>query len=176
MKLSLLFNLLLFFAPLKKEIPASIYDIKVAAFKGGEIDMAAYKGKKILVVNAPCMSPYDPQYRELEALSKKYSGKLVVVALLADDFNIAPGSKQGGDYHKTNYKVSFPLGEKVSVRSPDMSPLFQWLTEKKYNNFKDSHVKWNFQKYLVNEKGDLVAVFDPKIKPLSQQVTDAIEK
>lgn len=174
---SLWLSLLLFFTPVKKDIPASVYDIKIAAFKGNEIDLAAYKGKKILIVNAPAMSVDDEQYAELETLYKKYSDKLVVIGVLADDFNIAPGTKvRGVDYHKNRYRVTFPLGDKASVRAPDMAPVFEWLTEKKYNNFKDSHVKWNFQKYLVNEQGELVAVFDPKVRPLSHEVTAAIEK
>lgn len=178
MNLSFLFSLLLFFAPAKKEdVPASIYDIQVPALKGGDIDLSAYKGKKMLIVNTPCMTPDDPQYAALQQLSSRYAGKLVVIGVLADNFDLAPGTKiRGYDYHKTHYKVSFPLGDKVSVRGETMAPVFKWLTMKKYNNMKDNNVKWNFQKYLVDENGNLVAVFDPKVKPMSQEVIAAVEK
>lgn len=177
MKLSLLFSLLLFFTPVRKNIPASIYDIKVTALKGNDIDLSAYKGKKILIVNVPCLTPDARQYTALQQLSDKYPGKLVVIGVLTDNFDIEPGTKINKiDYHKMTYKVSFPLGDKVSVRGETMAPVFQWLTQKQYNGLKDSYVKWNFQKYLVDETGHLIAVFDPKVDPLSSQVTDAISK
>ena len=175
MNLGAFIGLLLLFTPVKEDIPSSVYDFKIEAFKGAEIDLADFKGKKILIVNTPCTSLNDPQYAELEALSKKYSGKLVVIGVLSADYNIAPGTKPV-DYHKMRYKVSFPLADKQEVAGKEISPLFQWLAEKKYNNFKENHVKWNFQKYLINEEGKLIAVFDPKVKPLSRQVTNAIEQ
>ncbi len=175
MNFSALLSLLLLFTPVKKDIPVSIYDFKMAAFKGAEIDLSAYKGKKMLIVNVPCTSVNDPQYAELERLSKKYKGKLVVIGVLADDYNIAPGSK-AGDHHALHYNVTFPLADKVQVAGKDIDPLFRWLAEKKYNNFRENHVKWNFQKYLINEEGKLIGIFDPKVKPLSSQITGAIEK
>lgn len=177
MNLTFLYSLLLLLSPITRDISPSIYDIQIEALKGAPIDLSAYKGKKILIVNAPCMTPDDPQYAGLQQLSNKYSGKLVVIGVLTDNFDIAPGTRTNGyDYHKTQYKVTFPLGDKVSVRGETMAPIFQWLTTKRYNNFSDNKVKWNFQKYLINEQGELIAVFDPKVKPLSAEVIAAIEQ
>ena len=176
MKRNLLLFLFLCFALHSSATPTSVYDFKIAAFKGADIDLSAYRGKKVLIVNAPCMSVDDIQYRELEALYQQYKGKLVVIGILTYDFNIAPGTKMDRDYHKMDYKVTFPLSTRVQVSGPEQAPLFQWLTHKELNKFKDSYVKWNFQKYLLDENGKLIAVFDPKVRPLSKQVTGAIEQ
>ena len=176
MKLALLTLFLFIFAPTKKDIPTSIYDYKVAALNGNDIDFAAFKGKKILVVNTPWFESNDPQYAELNALAKKYQDKLVVVGFLADDFGIAPGAgKVATEYRKKNYNVSFPIAARVGIKGSRRAPIFVWLTEKKYNNLKDSYVKWNFQKYLINESGHLVGVFDPKVKATNAKLISAIE-
>ena len=101
----------------------------------------------------------------------------MIIGILADDFGLPPGyKKRTVPYEAKDYNVTFPLASKVLIRGNDMSPVFQWLTEKKYNNFKDSYVKWNFQKFLINENGALIAVFDPKIQPMSPEVIAAIEQ
>ncbi len=175
--LGMLFQLLLIFTPVAKDVPASIYDFKVTAINGGsEIDISAYKGKKILIVNVPSQLITDHQYADLNELQKKYQGKLVVIGFLADEFGIAPGMKQQQADNRTDYNVVFPITSKVQIRGSNMSPVFKWLTSKQYNNLKDSEVKWNFQKYLVNEQGELVAVFDPKISVNNPEVIAAIEK
>ncbi len=176
MKHNLLLLLLLCFALHSKATPTSIYDFKIAAFKGADIDLSIYKGKKVLIVNAPCMSVDDIQYRELEALYQKYKGKLVVIGILTYDFNIEPGTKMNRDYRKNEYKVTFPLSTRVQISGPEQTPIFQWLTQKKLNSFRDYPVKWNFQKYLLDENGKLIAIFDPKVRPLSREIATAIEK
>ena len=91
--------------------------------------------------------------------------------------SIEPGTNEEiATFCNKNYSVSFPMAAKISVKGDDTAPIYQWLTQKRYNNFQDSDVKWNFQKYLINEKGQLVAVFDPKTLPESAEVTGAIEK
>lgn len=180
MKLSILFlfKFLFLFTPVQTDVvPASIYDIKAEALTGKEIDFAAYKGKKILIVNVPCNTTIDRQYGELDALYKKYKDKLVVIGFLADDFAIAPGTKiRNVDYRKMHYNVSFPLAAKVLVKGKDKAPIYKWLTDKQYNELKDSEVKWDFQKYLVDENGHLVAVFDPKVRTTDPRIITAIEK
>lgn len=173
----MLFNLLLLFSPGATDIPSSIYDFKVASINGGnEIDLSAYKGKKILIVNVPSQLVTDRQYAELNELQKKYQDKLVVIGFLADEFGIAPGSKQRHADYRTDYNVSFPMTSKTQIRGANMSPVFKWLTSKQYNKLKDSEVKWNFQKYLINEQGELVAVFDPKVRPANAAIIAEIEK
>ena len=177
--LLLLIKFLLFFTPAKTDpVPASIYDFKVAALTGGTIDFAKYKGKKILVVNTASQCGNTPQYADLEAMYKKYQGKLVIIGFPANDFGAQePGSnKEISEFCQKNYSVTFPMASKITVKGDEMAPIYHWLTEKKYNNLKDSEVKWNFQKYLIDEYGKLVAVFDPRTKPMSPEIIAAIEK
>ena len=175
----ILFKLMFLFTPIKGEtIPASIYDFKVKSIEGGVIDFAKYKGKKIMIVNTASQCGNTPQYAELEAMYKKYGNKLVIIGFPANDFGAQePGSNQEiKEFCTKKYAVSFPMAAKITVKGDEMSPLYQWLTQKKYNNLKDSEVTWNFQKYLINEKGELVAVFDPRTKPSSADIVSAVEK
>jgi glutathione peroxidase len=173
----LLFKLLFFFAPEKKsDIPASIYDFKVAALDGSQIDFAAFKGKKILIVNTASECGYTPQYEALEKLYKERKDNLVVIGFPANDFGRQePGSNEEiGAFCKKNYGVTFPMAAKISVKGDEKAPIYRWLTEKSYNGFQDSKVKWNFQKYLIDEQGKLIAIFAPAIKPDSPEVLAAI--
>jgi glutathione peroxidase len=175
----LLCKFMFLFSPVKAgNIPASIYDFKVQALDGSTIDFAKYKGKKILIVNTASQCGNTPQYAELEAMYEKYKDKLVIVGFPANDFGAQePGSNQEiAEFCHKNYSVSFPMASKITVKGDDKAPIYVWLTTKKYNNFKDSEVKWNFQKYLLNEKGQLVAVFAPGMKPSNPEIIAAIEK
>ena len=177
LKFLLLFKL--FFLPMPvTTAPHTIYDFKVQALDGGTIDLAKYKGKKILIVNTASKCGYTPQYEGLEKLSKKYAGKLVIVGFPANNF----GSQEPGTngeiqtFCMKNYGVSFPMAAKISVKGDDMAPIYHWLTEKKLNGKMDSDVKWNFQKYLINEKGELVEMFLSPVTPEDPSIAAAIEK
>lgn len=165
-------------ASARPHIPASIYDFSVTSLDGQTIHFAKYRGKKILIVNTASKCGNTPQYAGLEKLYKKYKGKLVIVGFPANNFGAQePGSnKEIAAFCQKNYSVSFPMAAKISVKGDDMAPIYQWLTQKKYNGYEDSEIKWNFQKYLINEKGQLVAVFDPKVQPESEEIRAAIEK
>jgi len=180
MMLSFLFMLKMFFMPMPehKEVPKAIYDFKVEALTGGTIDFAKFKGKKILIVNTASKCGNTPQYEQLEAISKKYQGKLVIVGFPANNFGKQEPGTNGeiAEFCKKNYGVSFPMAAKISVKGDDMAPIYEWLTEEKYNGFKNSEVTWNFQKYLLDEHGKLIAVFDPRTKPDAPEVIAAIEK
>ncbi len=175
---ALLLSFFSFFAPKNDGIPKSIYDFKVPALTGGTIDFAKFKGKKILIVNTASECGNTPQYADLEAMYKKYKGKLVIVGFPANDFGAQePGSNSDiATFCSKNYSVSFPMAEKVSVKGDEMTAIYHWLTEQKYNGYKDSQVKWNFQKYLIDEKGNLVAIFEHKTKVTTPEVIAAIEK
>ncbi len=151
----------------------SIYDFKVESLDGGTIDFAAYKGKKILIVNTASKCGYTPQYEGLEKLYKQYKGKLVIVGFPANNFLFQePGSnKDIQGFCQKNYGVTFPMAAKISVKGRDMHPLYVWLTQKKYNGYSDNAVKWNFQKYLLDENGRLIEVFAPGVEPLSAEIT-----
>jgi glutathione peroxidase len=175
----ILFKFFSFFTPPEAaHIPNSIYDFKVTALDGSTIDFAKFKGKKILIVNTASQCGNTPQYTDLEALYEKDKGKLVIVGFPANDFGKQePGSnKEIAEFCSKNYSVTFPMASKITVKGNDKAPIYQWLTEKKYNKLKDSEVRWNFQKYLINEQGDLVAVYDPKIRVTNPDVIAAIEK
>lgn len=156
----------------------SIYDFKVESLDGGTIDFSQFKGKKILIVNTASKCGYTPQYEELETLYKKYQDKLVIVGFPANNFlRQEPGSNEEiKAFCQKNYGVSFPMAAKISVKGKNMHPIYIWLTEKKYNHYSNSSVKWNFQKYLLDEKGNLVQMFSPGVKPESEEIISAIEK
>lgn len=175
----LMIKFLFFFAPHKTDnIPVSIYDFKVPALTGGTIDFAKFKGKKILIVNTASECGNTPQYADLEAMYEKYKDKLEIVGFPANDFGQQePGTnKEIAAFCQKNYSVTFPMATKITVKGDDMAPIYKWLTNKKYNGLKDSEVKWNFQKYLVNEQGQLVAVFAPGMKPTNPEIINAVEK
>lgn len=179
MLLSFLLLFKFFFAPVpQRDIPKSIYDFKVQGLTGGTIDFSQFKGKKILIVNTASQCGYTPQYEGLEKLYEKYKDKLVIVGFPANDFGKQePGSNEDiAGFCKKNYGVTFPMAAKITVKGDDMAPIYHWLTEKAYNNYDNSTVKWNFQKYLVNEKGELVGIFYSKVKPMSDELIEAIKR
>ena len=151
----------------------SIYDFKVPGLEGGEINLADYKGKKILIVNTASKCGYTPQYEELEALHKKYGAKLAIIGFPANNFGgQEPGSStEIAEFCKRNYGVSFKMADKVSVKGDDVHPLFKYLTEEAKKMNVEDPIKWNFTKFLVDEKGKLVKVFPSKVKPMSEELT-----
>jgi glutathione peroxidase len=174
----LFFKLFFFFTPNEKAVPKSIYDFKVTALDGGKIDFSAYKGKKILIVNTASECGYTPQYEALQKLYEGHKDNLVIVGFPANDFGKQePGTNaEIGAFCQKNYGVTFPMAAKISVKGNEMAPIYHWLTEKEYNHYADSKVKWNFQKYLIDEEGKLVAVFLSAVKPDSPEMLTAIEK
>lgn len=157
----------------------NIYDFKVDALDGGKIDFSKYKGKKILIVNTASMCGNTPQYAELEKLYKKYKNKLVIIGFPANNFGgQEPGSNEEiKSFCTKEYAVTFPMTTKVSVKGADIHPVYQWLlSESKHKQLLPEEVTWNFQKYLLDEKGDLVAVFKPRTLPSAPEVIAAIEK
>lgn len=166
----------------------SIYDFKVAGLDGNEIDFSAYKGKKIMIVNTASKCGNTPQYADLEKLYEKYKDKLVVIGFPANNFGEQePGTNtEIKEFCKKNYGVTFPMAEKVSVRGDDIHPLFKYLVDQSkeiaknapaetskdivWKRFLNDPVIWNFTKFLVDEKGNLVAVFHNKQSPMSEEV------
>ena len=160
----------------KEPVPKSIYDFKVKALDGSTIDFSKFKGKKILIVNTTSVATDNVQYAELEALSKKYKDKLVVVGFLAVDFLKRPGTKDFSPRDVKEYKVTFRLGTQVRLHGPDTSPIYKWLTDINYNKYKTTEIKWDFQKYLIDESGTLIAEFDPNTHVTDPKVIQSIEK
>ncbi len=146
----------------------TIYQFKVKDLYGKEFDFASLKGKKILVVNTASECGLTPQYKDLEAIYKKYKDlNFVIVGFPANNFGAQePGSNdQIAKFCEMNYGVTFPMMSKISVKGNDMDKLYQFLTQKSKNGLQDSEVEWNFQKYLINEQGELVKVLSPRVLP-----------
>jgi len=156
----------------------SIYSFKVEGIRGEEIDFSAFKGKKILIVNTASECGLTPQYAQLEALHNEFNNTLVIVGFPTNNFGgQEPGTNQEiQSFCTTKFGTSFPLGAKISVLPPDQHPLYNWLTNKSENDFVDSTVEWNFQKYLLNENGQLTNVFAPSVEPLSDELLVAIKQ
>ena len=168
-----------FFASAQQEhVPESIYDFKVDGLSGGIIDFSAFKGKKILIVNTASHCTYTPQYEQLEALYKKYREKLVIVGFPANNFFFeeSGSNKSIAEFCQKNYGVSFPMAAKISVKGSKQAAIYKWLCNEKYNHYKSSSVKWNFHKYLIDEKGRLIDIFYSNMRPDDPAITKAIEK
>jgi glutathione peroxidase len=152
---------------------ASIYNFKVEALTGGTIDFAAFKGKKILIVNTASKCGFTPQYKELQELYEKYKDRLVIVGFPANNFlSQEPGSNETiNEFCKKNYGVTFPMAAKISVKGKSMAPVYKWLCNKSENGVMDAKVKWNFNKFLLDENGVLIAKYNSKVKPMSEEIT-----
>jgi glutathione peroxidase len=157
---------------------SSFYDFKVKDIDGNDFDLAKLKGKKVLVVNTASKCGLTPQYKQLQSLYEQFGGeKFVIVGFPANNFmKQEPGTNEEiAEFCEKNYGVTFPMMEKISVKGDDMHPLYHWLTEKSKNGVLDSEVGWNFQKYLVDEKGQLVKMVEPKTKPDDEQIVSWIK-
>jgi glutathione peroxidase len=157
----------------------SIYEFKVEDLSGNTFDFASLKGKKILIVNTASKCGYTPQYEQLEAVYNKYKNKnLVIIGFPANNFMWQePGTNaEIATFCKSKYGVTFPMMAKISVKGKDIHPIYQFLTQKKLNGVLDSKVEWNFQKYLINEKGQLEQVYMSGVKPNDEKIINWIEK
>ena len=154
----------------------SIYDIEIEGIDGENIDLNIYKGKKILFVNVASECGFTKQYDGLQELYSTYKDKLVVIGLPCNQFG---GQEPGVEaeivtFCRLNFGVDFPLTSKIKVKGSDQHKLYKWLTTKAKNGKRNSSVKWNFQKYLIDEKGRLIDVFYSMTKPMSKKITKLI--
>jgi len=151
----------------------SLYDIKINSLQGKEIDFSNYKGKKILFVNVASKCGFTPQYDGLQELYEKHQDKLMIIGVPCNQFGKqeAGSSEEIQEFCKLNYGVTFPITEKTEVKGKNKHPLYQFLTDKKLNGVKSSSVKWNFQKYMVDENGKLIDYWFSLTKPNSSKIT-----
>jgi glutathione peroxidase len=164
-------TLMILFSLMMGTPPDNIYQFKINSIDGQAMNLADYKGKKILLVNTASKCGFTPQYKELEELSRKYKDKLVVIGLPANNFgNQEPGENEDiKAFCEKNFGVTFPLTEKVSVKGEDINPLFDYLTQAPNPDF-TGEVKWNFEKFLIDENGKLMHRFRSDVKPLSLEI------
>ena len=157
--------------------PTSIHQFKVKAIDGKTIDFTEFKGKKILVVNTASECGYTPQYEGLEKLYEAHKDKLVIVGFPCNQF----GGQEPGDaekiqtFCKKNYGVTFPLAAKVDVKGDSIAPIYKWLCNKTENGVLDATIKWNFNKFMIDENGVLLAYFSSNTKPDSEDILKLIK-
>ena len=161
------------------EEKGTMYQFTVKDINGKDFDFSSLKGKKIMVVNTASKCGLTPQYEELEALYKEYKDQnFVIVGFPANNFMAQePGSNEEIEsFCKKNYGVTFPMMGKISVKGSDMHEVYKFLTTKTLNGLEDNQVAWNFQKYLINEKGELEQVISPRTLPNDPQIIEWITK
>lgn len=151
----------------------SFYQIKINNLQGKELNLSEFEGKKILFVNVASKCGFTPQYKELQELQDEFQNNLVVIGVPCNQFGgQEPGnSDEIQEFCSINYGVSFPITEKIKVKGSEKHPLYTYLTDKKLNGKKNSSVKWNFQKYLVDENGNLIDYWYSITKPKSKKIT-----
>jgi glutathione peroxidase len=155
----------------------TIYQFKVTDLYGKEFDFSTLKGKKLLIVNTASECGLTPQYKDLEAIYRKYKDKnFVIIGFPANNFGSQePGSnEQIAKFCQMNYGVTFPMMSKISVKGKDIHEVYKFLTQKDKNGLQDSQVEWNFQKYLINEEGELIKVLSPRVLPTDTEIVDWI--
>ncbi len=161
----------------EKQMP-SIYDFTMNDIDGNPVKLEQYKGKAILIVNVASKCGNTPQYEGLQDLYKKYGDKgLVILGFPANNFGgQEPGTNEEiKDFCTTNYSVTFPMFSKISVKGEDIHPLYKYLTSAETDPEFAGDITWNFNKFLINPSGKIVARFDTKDKPESEKVVKAIQ-
>lgn len=155
----------------------SIYNIQINSLQGTSIALSEFKGKKILFVNVASKCGFTPQYKDLQKLQDTYKDQLVIIGVPCNQFGKQePGnSDQIQEFCEVNYGVSFLITEKVDVKGSHQHPLYEWLTKKAINGKQNTKVKWNFQKYLVDEDGEFVDYFYSITKPMNSRITSHLK-
>lgn len=160
------------------EAQKSFYDFTVETIDGKEFPLSQLKGKKVMVVNTASKCGFTPQYEQLEALYKTYGGdRFTIIGFPANNFfHQEPGSNEDiKTFCTRNYGVTFQMMSKISVKGINQAPLYAWLTNKKHNGSVDAKVKWNFQKFLIDENGNIAFVAPPSEKPDSERIVNWIK-
>lgn len=155
--------------------PSSVYEFKLKSIDGNNFNLAKYRGKKLLIVNTASKCGFTKQYAELQKLSEQYKDKVVVIGFPENNFaNQEPGTNSEiHEFCQKNFGVTFPLSEKVSVKGDDIAPLFKYLTEAPNPDF-TGEIKWNFEKFLIDENGKLIHRYRSAVTPLSPEIVNAL--
>jgi glutathione peroxidase len=157
----------------------TVFDFALNSIDGQPASLAAYKGKVVLLVNVASKCGYTPQYTALESTYEKYEDRgFVTVGVPANNFGAQePGTNQEiKTFCSSKYNVTFPMMAKVSVKGEDITPLYQFLTDKAVHPETGGEIQWNFTKFLIGPDGHVIARFEPAVTPDSPEVISAIEK
>ncbi|MEN2283717.1 glutathione peroxidase [Algoriphagus sp. SE2] len=154
----------------------TFYDFKLKDIDGKEVDFEQFKGKKLLIVNVASKCGYTPQYAALQELNENYGDKIQILGFPANNFGgQEPGSNEEiKTFCTENYGVTFPVFEKISVKGFDKHPLYRWLSDAKLNGWNNQEPTWNFCKYLIDEKGELLKFFPSSVTPLDEEILSSI--
>lgn len=159
--------------------PKTLYDFQAKTIDGKDFDFSSLKGKKVMLVNTASECGFTPQYADLQTLYDKYksTGKFEIIGFPCNQFGgQEPGSNSEiKTFCTKNYGVTFQMMEKIDVKGDNQHPIYKWLTHKDENGVEDSEVKWNFNKYLIDENGHYVRHAPSSEKPGSEEITNWIE-
>ncbi len=155
----------------------SIHGFKVESLEGGILDFSQFKGKKILIVNTASECGYTPQYKALQQLYNENKDYLVIVGFPCNDFGgQEPGNSQDiQSFCQKNYGVTFPMAAKISI-TENPSPIYRWLTNKSENGLLDANVRWNFNKFLLDENGRMMAYFPSSVSPNAAELKEMLKR
>ena len=155
----------------------SIHDFEFETLNGEKMSFADFKGKQILIVNTASKCGYTPQYQGLQKLHEKKGDNLVIIGFPANNFGKQePGSDEEiAEFCQINYGVTFLMASKVSVKGDDIAPLFKWLTTQENLDFMGK-IKWNFEKFLLDEDGILTHRFRSGVEPMAKEITAKLSK
>ena len=162
----------------KEDKKMSALDFKMTGLDGKEVDLSKYKGKVVLFVNVASKCGYTKQYTGLQALYEKYEKEgLVIIGVPANDFGSQePGTDEDiAKFCSSKYSVTFPMLSKVSVKGKEITPLYKYLTGKETNEKFEGEVKWNFEKFLINKKGETVGRYKSSVAPDAEELTKAVK-
>ncbi|MEQ8706913.1 MAG: glutathione peroxidase [Phaeodactylibacter sp.] len=149
----------------------NFHAFKVNSISGTQIDFSGFSGKKIIVVNVASECGYTPQYQQLQELYDEFNDKLVIIGFPCNDFGgQEPGSEADIQaFCDRNYGVAFPMTAKIGIKK-EPHPIYQWLQNKAENGVLDHSVKWNFHKFLIDEKGGLYAAYASSVSPFDDRI------
>ncbi len=156
---------------------SNFYDLKAVTIDGQEISFEQFKGKKVLIVNVASKCGYTYQYEGLQKLHELYGSKVSILGFPANDFLFQErgSNEEIAEFCESNFGVTFQMFEKITTKGKKQSPVYHWLSNKKLNGWNNQKPSWNFCKYLIDEDGKLVAFFDSKVKPLSEEIVSLIK-
>ena len=156
---------------------SSFYDLAINDINGKKINLAKFRGKKVMIVNVASRCGYTSQYEDLQALYEKNKDKLEIIAVPCNDY----GSQESGsnseikNFCETRYGVSFTMGSKQKIKSSPISDLYQWLSDPKQNGWNSSLPSWNFCKYVINEDGQLTHFLRSGVNPTGNEMLEIID-
>lgn len=155
----------------------SIHGLCANKLDGSEVCFKQFEGKKVMVVNTASKCGLTPQYKELQALYEQYKGQnFEIIGFPANDFMSQEPLKNEeiGEFCEKNYGVTFTMMEKIAVKGSNIHPVYQFLTQKSKNGIDDYEMQWNFQKFLINEKGQIDKVISPRTSPMDEEIVSWI--